>query len=153
MILKFHFHVRVNGSIVFLHFLTAFVAFASFFLLLFSEFSLNVFSFLGLILVIPAFLIIYSAASSLRSQTFVPSRFLVRKGIYSRVRNPMYLGIILLAFGGFFFSFSVYTLLYALILTVSYLFVIRAEENDLFRRFGRSYDDYRRKVPSLIPKL
>jgi protein-S-isoprenylcysteine O-methyltransferase Ste14 len=129
------------------------VAFASFFLLLYSEFTFNVISLLGLVFVIPAFFMIYSAASSLKSQTFVPGRFLVRKGIYSHVRNPMYLGIILLAFGGFFFSFSVYTLLYALVLTISYLFVIRSEEKDLLGRFGRSYGDYRGKVPSLIPKL
>lgn len=69
---------------------------------------------------------------------------LVTKGIYSKIRNPMYLGIILLHIGFPLAAKSLSTLISAiiwisLILTWRYI-----EEKDLERKFGKEYLEYKK---------
>lgn len=153
MILKFSFRVEITKAVVFFHTLSAFFAFITFFTLLLEEFTFTPLSLLGVVFIIPGILFIVLASSKLGSQTFKPRNVLVSSGIYSYVRNPMYSGIILLSLGSVFFSYSLYILIYSLVLVVSYLFVIKAEEKELLKRFGKEYYLYSKKVPSLIPKL
>ena len=42
-------------------------------------------------------------------------------------------------------------LMFAIATTVYILIAIRLEEQDLVREFGRTYEDYRRRVPMLVP--
>lgn len=153
MILKFRHRVKVNNPIVFLHGMTALAAFGSFSLLVATEFKVSMLSILSLALIVPGIAVLYSGFRSLKSQAFMPKKFLIKKGIYSRIRNPIYLGLILIAYGCFFLTLSAYVISYAAILNVAYLFVIRAEEKELSARFGSNYEEYRKKVPSLIPRL
>jgi protein-S-isoprenylcysteine O-methyltransferase Ste14 len=77
----------------------------------------------------------------------------VAAGPYRHVRNPLYLGSWLLAFGVsvlmppsgaafFLVAFSVFVLL-----------LIRAEERFLSAKQGEVYQEYRRRVPRLWPRL
>ena len=80
-----------------------------------------------------------------------PERF-VERGSYRFVRSPMYLGVILLVLGQalllgreILFAWAVVAWL---IFEVS---LVTWEEPQLRRRFGESYDDYRRRVKRWLP--
>lgn len=74
------------------------------------------------------------------------------EGVYSIVRHPMYLGILLLYLGLFAFTLSL--ALMALWLVVFGVFNRFAayEEEDLVRVFGERYSEYRRRVPRWLPQ-
>jgi protein-S-isoprenylcysteine O-methyltransferase Ste14 len=73
--------------------------------------------------------------------------------IYNVVQHPTYLSVIILAFSGFLFNFSFYTLFYLISLFLGIFFVIRRyEEKELKQRFGKPYTDYQKNVPRFIPK-
>ena len=79
---------------------------------------------------------------------------LVTSGMYSKVRHPGYLGLVLIYFG-FALGFAVvWMLIPAIIFTVlTYLTAIK-EEKFLKERFGKEYVDYARQVPwRFIPRI
>ena len=70
-------------------------------------------------------------------------RKLVQRGLYRWVRNPMYLGVLLLVFGEAVFFFSLTLLLYTVFLASAFqVFVLAYEEPALRDRFGAIYSDY-----------
>ncbi len=78
---------------------------------------------------------------------------LVTHGIYSCVRHPHHFGIGLfvtslgLLLGGLFtFLLLTFTIWVSVI-----LFLIKVEEPEALEKFGEEYEEYRRKVPMLIP--
>ncbi|MCE7861273.1 MAG: isoprenylcysteine carboxylmethyltransferase family protein [Chloroflexi bacterium CFX2] len=83
-----------------------------------------------------------------------PPKQLVVSGLYSYVRNPMYVGVLLILIGHFVWFGYWRLLIYALIvLTAFHLFVRFYEEPNLRSRFGGSYEEYCRNVPRWIPRL
>ena len=71
---------------------------------------------------------------------------LVTKGIYSKIRNPMYLGIILIHIGFPFTSKSLLTLISAII-WIPLIFTWKYwEEKDLERKFGKEYSEYKKRT-------
>ena len=85
---------------------------------------------------------------------FDAPREFVAVGPYKYVRNPMYIGalIVLFGFGLYLHSFSVLLLPFAVFLLV-HLFVVLYEEPNLRGRFGPSYEDYCRRVSRWIPRV
>jgi protein-S-isoprenylcysteine O-methyltransferase Ste14 len=74
-------------------------------------------------------------------------------GIYSVVRHPAYMGLLLIALGGFLARLSIYSLGSFLILVLGFICHLRlVEERELKQRFGPSFLDYMRKVPGLYVK-
>jgi AmmeMemoRadiSam system protein A len=72
---------------------------------------------------------------------------LVDRGVFAIVRHPQYLGYILLTLGFALLSqHPVALALGAAAVTFFYLHTVR-EERDCLRRFGATYDAYRRRVP------
>ena len=83
-----------------------------------------------------------------------PPQELVVRGLYRYVRNPMYLSVTLIVLGEVLLSGSRGLLLYWAIWFVGVnLFVMGYEEPTLRRRFGESYENYRREVGRWIPRL
>jgi protein-S-isoprenylcysteine O-methyltransferase Ste14 len=83
---------------------------------------------------------------------FDPPRRVVGTGPYRFVRNPMYLGAILLLSGFGLYARSPSVLgLAACAALIAHLLVIFYEEPDLERRFGESYAAYRRATNRWIP--
>ncbi|HMV18367.1 MAG TPA: isoprenylcysteine carboxylmethyltransferase family protein [Zoogloea sp.] len=77
---------------------------------------------------------------------------LVVSGLYARVRHPIYLGLILSAFGWALFHQGWLTLGWAALLFVLLDVKSRREERWLADRFP-AYADYRRRTRRLIPWL
>ena len=81
-----------------------------------------------------------------------PPTKLVVKGLYRYVRNPMYVGVLLLLLGEAITFESVALLLYtALWFIAVHLFVVLYEEPALRRRFGAAYDRYCDSVRRWLP--
>lgn len=79
----------------------------------------------------------------------------VDEQVYQRVRNPMSLGLYLQVIGVSLLAGSSYLLLMFLLAYIpAHAFNLRYfEERELSARYGPSYDEYRRRVPFLFPKL
>jgi protein-S-isoprenylcysteine O-methyltransferase Ste14 len=79
------------------------------------------------------------------------NRVLATSGPYAYVRNPLYLGSIIIGIGFTIAARDLWVLIaIVLLFIVIYLPVIRSEEAFLRSRFPQ-YDDYARRVPSLLP--
>jgi protein-S-isoprenylcysteine O-methyltransferase Ste14 len=80
-----------------------------------------------------------------------PERF-VERGSYRFVRSPMYLGVLLLIVGQALLLGREILFAWALAAWLMFSgFLVFHEEPGLRRRFGSSYDDYRRRVRRWIP--
>ena len=81
-----------------------------------------------------------------------PPKELVVQGPYRYVRNPMYVGVLVLLLGQTAFFRSVALLQYTAVwFIVVHLFVVLYEEPSLRRRFGSSYERYSRTVHRWLP--
>ena len=74
-------------------------------------------------------------------------------GVFSYVRHPMYLGVLLILTGLFFWSFSLLALCIWVGLFFFYNQMATFEEEDLNKLFGEKYEDYQRRVNKWFPKL
>jgi protein-S-isoprenylcysteine O-methyltransferase Ste14 len=89
-----------------------------------------------------------------KSQHSASGKSLVMDGPYSLVRNPMYLGILCIAFGVIMLLFQWWTLLIFIIFFAGrYLPLIKTEEKILAEKFGKQYLDYKKSVPRILPDL
>ncbi len=83
-----------------------------------------------------------------------PTEKLVVGGIYRYVRNPMYVAVISIILGQALIFASWPLAAYACIAGAAmFAFVKSYEEPTLARRYGASYDTYRRAVPGWWPRL
>jgi len=79
---------------------------------------------------------------------------LVTSGIYSKIRHPGYLGLILIYFG-FAFGFGIVWMLIPVVIFTALTYLTAIKEEELLKsKFGNEYEDYSRHVPwRLIPKI
>ncbi len=75
----------------------------------------------------------------------------VTPGPYKYIRHPLYIGWMTAFWATPIMTVAHY--LFALAMTAYMLFAIRLEERDLVAAMGRSYANYRQRVPMLIPRL
>jgi len=79
---------------------------------------------------------------------------LVTEGAYAGIRNPMYLGIMLLWFGiAMAYQSAVLFALAAVYVVPVLWFYIREEERMMWSEFGQPFEEYARNVGRLIPRL
>lgn len=79
---------------------------------------------------------------------------LVTDGAYACVRNPMYLGIMLLWFGiAVAYQSGVLLGLAAAYVVPALWFYIREEERMMLTEFGAPFEEYTRRVGKLLPRL
>lgn len=79
---------------------------------------------------------------------------LIQGGPYALVRNPMYLGILLIGLGVVLVLFNWWTIsIFLCVFSLRYLLLILKEEKKLSTMFGRAYQDYRQRVPRFLPTL
>lgn len=83
----------------------------------------------------------------------MPTKHLVVTGLYRRVRNPMYVGVLATIFGQALLFGSSRLLLYGCVVWLAFhLFVLSYEEPTLRKSFGREYDEFCAHVPRWIPR-
>lgn len=83
-----------------------------------------------------------------------PPRELVVSGLYKYVRNPMYVGVLLVIIGHFLWFGFWNLLIYAALVFLAFSsFVIFYEEPNLKQRFGAAYESYRQRVPRWFPRF
>jgi|LSQX01.3.fsa_nt_gb protein-S-isoprenylcysteine O-methyltransferase Ste14 len=104
---------------------------------------------LGLPLILAGLVIRFVSAGVIKK-----NRVLTTTGPYSLCRNPLYLGSFLICLGFVVASFNIFILLYFLIFfPIAYIPTIFSEEKVLTEIFGQTYIDYKKQVPSFLPKL
>lgn len=115
--------------------------------------------FLGVALGLPGILLYFRCAwgfavvGSGTPAPIDPPKTLVVAGPYRYMRNPMYVGVLLILLGEALFFESAGLLLYtAFMFALFQLFIVLYEEPTLWRRFGDSYERYRSRVPRWLPR-
>lgn len=79
---------------------------------------------------------------------------LVTEGIFTHVRNPLYVGNILMLLGvGILANSLIYVAVIMPLFLFIYQAIVLAEENFLRNKFGASFDEYTKKVHRWIPNL
>ena len=82
------------------------------------------------------------------------SKRLVKRGIYGRVRNPIYVGVLIILAGIFFIYPSITTFIYIILMfTGLHLWLVKVEEPLLRREFGKEFEEYKRDVPRWFCKF
>ncbi len=94
----------------------------------------------------------YAFAGTSGRESYLRAENLNVTGIYSIVRNPLYIGNFFM-FTGLVAVFSnIYALLvFGVFLILQYYFVILAEENFLIETYGKDYETYCTRVRRIIP--
>jgi protein-S-isoprenylcysteine O-methyltransferase Ste14 len=85
---------------------------------------------------------------ALRGREYTPVPFAI-PGLYRLVRHPLYVGWLFI-----FWMTPVMTLahlVFSIGTTLYILAAIQLEERDLVHEYGQAYEDYRRRVPMLVP--
>ncbi|UCF62459.1 MAG: isoprenylcysteine carboxylmethyltransferase family protein [Anaerolineaceae bacterium] len=83
----------------------------------------------------------------------VPPKEFVAIGLFRFVRNPMYVGLLLVIFAEAVFFRSAWILLYgSLLWLATHSYTVLIEEPELERRFGATYRNYRSTTPRWIPR-
>jgi protein-S-isoprenylcysteine O-methyltransferase Ste14 len=96
------------------------------------------------------------AGSETRTTGGVGGTYLIISGPFAHVRNPLYVGNILIYSGLGIMSFSIFPYLQIAALIfffIQYYYIIKEEEGYLKKTYGEKYEDYTKNVPRLIPRL
>ncbi len=79
---------------------------------------------------------------------------LIRGGPYSLIRNPMYLGILLIGIGIVLVLFNWWaTVIFLLVFITRYLLLVFKEEKKLSAIFLGEYNEYQKRVPRIFPPM
>ena len=108
---------------------------------------------IALIILIPAFYLLYRGSKDAGEETLKPSpEHEMYGGIYEKMRHPQAIGESVTWLGGAFLLNSPFLALYSLVWLPIYYLMCRAEEKDLILRFGQDYVEYKQRVGFFFPK-
>ncbi len=96
------------------------------------------------------------AGSETRTTGGVGGTYLVISGPFAHVRNPLYVGNILMYLGLGIMSMALFPYLQIvaiLFFIVQYDFIVREEEGFLKKKFGSDYQNFLQNVPRFFPRL
>ena len=116
--------------------------------------------FLGIVLIVIGEIIRLRSVSFAGGETRtmnVGASSICKSGPYSIVRNPLYIGNMMIYVGFAFVAGSVYVVTISSITFVyffiQYSLIISLEEQALEEKFGDEYTTYKKLVPSILPKI
>jgi protein-S-isoprenylcysteine O-methyltransferase Ste14 len=96
------------------------------------------------------------AGSETRTTGNVGGTYLIVSGPFAHLRNPLYLGNILMYTGLGIMSFALFPWLQIaglIFFSIQYHMIVSEEENYLQKAFGKEYEIYRANVPRFIPSI
>jgi protein-S-isoprenylcysteine O-methyltransferase Ste14 len=76
----------------------------------------------------------------------------IRTGVFSYTRHPLYLSVILIYLGLVALTMSLAALILWVIICIFYDHISAYEEGRLAERFGEEYSDYKEQVPRWLPR-
>ena len=83
-----------------------------------------------------------------------PPKILIVNGLYCHVRNPIYLGALLVQSGYIVWFGSGLLMIYFLLFVLAFhILIVFIEEPVLRNTFGAAYDEYVKSVPRWIPRI
>lgn len=122
----------------------------SFGILIVKDFNLSILIYPGIAFIIISIILVYLSYVDIKKD-FLRANKVTKSGIYTKVRHPMYLGLIFLYIG---FSLITSSLLVSIYSIIGILFIIWQafnEEKHLINRFGKQYLKYKKQVPMFFP--
>jgi len=121
----------------------------------FTGYDLFVSLFMGLIVPISNIIILIGMFAVILGwrKIFRAKNQLVTTGIYSRLRHPQYLGFLLITLGMNILWVTLSTLLLWPVLAFLYFRLAKEEDKQMEAKFGEKFLEYKRNVPTFIPKL
>lgn len=96
------------------------------------------------------------AGSETRTTGGVGGTFLIISGPFAFVRNPLYVGNILIYLGLGIMSFALFPYLQIIAIIFflfQYYFIVKEEEKYLVEKFKEQYKDYCKNVPAFFPRI
>jgi protein-S-isoprenylcysteine O-methyltransferase Ste14 len=96
------------------------------------------------------------AGSETRTTGSVGGTYLIVSGPFAHLRNPLYLGNILMYTGLGIMTFALFPWLQItgfLFFSMQYYIIVQEEEKYLIQRFGKAYEAYKAEVPGFIPRI
>ncbi len=96
------------------------------------------------------------AGSETRTTGTVGGTYLITNGPFAFVRNPLYVGNMLLYIGVGVMSMALFpwlVIIAAVWFFIQYTLIVSKEEEYLAERFGAEYEHYRQRVPRFFPRL
>ena len=96
------------------------------------------------------------AGSETRTTGGVGGTFLIISGPFAYVRNPLYVGNILLYTGLGVMSLALFPYLQIVSLIfflIQYYYIVKEEESFLVKKFGEDFENYLKKVPRFFPRF
>ncbi|TAM42840.1 isoprenylcysteine carboxylmethyltransferase family protein [bacterium] len=98
--------------------------------------------------------IIRVSARGYKAEHSRESQALIQGGPYQIVRNPMYLGILLIGLGVVLAVFKLWVaVIFIIAFVIRYILLMYSEEKKLQAAFPDAYREYCKKVPRILPKL
>jgi len=122
---------------------------------IFTFLSVDIFIIIGIISVTVGFIIeilgIQALGINFRIELPKEETELITSGIYKLMRNPIAFGLFLIIIGTFLLIPNVLTLIITIANIIVFDTKVRDEEKFLLARFGKTYEDYQRKVGRYFP--
>ena len=145
--------IKTNGIIMFLSFLLI----AIFPTLFIRKYSAGLMEeateALGIVFILSG-QVLRVSARGYKSEHSHSGHTLIRGGPYLLVRNPMYLGILLIGTGVVLMLFKWWAAcVFLIVFVIRYILLIFKEEKNLEDLFSETYADYCRRVPRLLPSV
>ncbi len=78
---------------------------------------------------------------------------IISTGIYSKMRHPQYFGTIMAHIGFSILLSGLFSLIFTPLIIFHAYITSWKEEIELIKEFGKEYEEYRKKVPMLLPKF
>jgi protein-S-isoprenylcysteine O-methyltransferase Ste14 len=98
--------------------------------------------------------ILRASSRGYKSEYSGNGRALIQSGPYAMVRNPMYLGILLIGLGIVLMLFKWWVVcIFLLVFILRYLMLIFGEEKKMRALFSKDYQDYCKRVPRILPSI
>ena len=125
------------------------------FILHYSVFPIQFFPFyLRVLIALPFFVFSFYLALFGLKTIFGERReelIVIRSGVFSIVRHPIYLASILVYLGFIIISLSIIAFCIWVIIVLFYYYISRYEEKILVDKLGSQYGEYMREVPMFVP--
>lgn len=93
----------------------------------------------------------YNVSSALAAELYIDHQ-LIMDGPFAYVRHPMYLGVLMAAFGGLLI-YRTWTLVFLAVVFLGLEVRARREEQGLAAEFGEQWEEYCERVPAWIPRF